>query len=84
MLEIFYHRLFNDEKSKDITFHIHGQLVSAHKCILSTRSSVLRQMFEERWRDRREVNIPHRLVSAHAFRLMLEWLYTGQVTDGWT
>lgn len=75
----FLRRLFQDEKSKDITFHIHGEQISAHKCILSTRSSVLKQMFEERWRDRQEVNIHHRLVSAQAFRLMLEWLYTGQV-----
>jgi len=40
---------------------------------------VLRQMLEERWRNRREVNIHHRLVSGKTFRLMLEWLYTGQV-----
>eukprot|EP00092_Neocalanus_flemingeri_P056552 GFUD01067064.1.p1 GENE.GFUD01067064.1~~GFUD01067064.1.p1 ORF type:complete len:501 (+),score=170.32 GFUD01067064.1:80-1504(+) len=75
----FLRRLLQDEKSKDITFCIHGELISAHKCILSTRSAVLRQMFEGRWRNKREVNIHHRLVSAQAFKQMLEWLYTGQV-----
>jgi ankyrin repeat/BTB/POZ domain-containing protein 1 len=75
----FLRRLFSNDQFKDITFHIHGELVSAHKCILSARSSFLKQQFEERWRGRSEVTLSHRLVSFPAFKGLLEWLYTGQV-----
>ena len=46
----FLRRLFEDETSKDVKFNIHGDEVSAHKFMLSTRSSLLRMMFEEKWK----------------------------------
>ena len=72
-------RLLANTQFKDVTFHIGADSVSAHKCILSARSSFLKQQFEERWRGRSEVSLSDRLVSAEAFRSVLEWLYTGQV-----
>ena len=78
-------RLLANTQFKDVTFHIGVDSVSAHKCILSARSSFLKQQFEERWRGRSEVSLSDRLVSAEAFRSLLEWLYTGQVDLGtWT
>ena len=75
----FLRSLFAHDQFKDVTFHIQGESVSAHKCILSARSSFLKQQFEERWRGRRHVNLSHKLVSFPAFSNLLEWLYTGQV-----
>ena len=75
----FLRSLFANDQFKDVTFHIQGESVSAHKCILSARSSFLKQQFEERWRGRRHVNLSHKLVSFPAFSNLLEWLYTGQV-----
>jgi len=75
----FLRRLFISNNFKDITFHIGGESVSAHKSILSARSTFLKQQFEERWRGRRDVALSHRLVSFPAFCNLLEWLYTGQV-----
>ena len=74
----FLRRLFEDERSKDVTFNIHGETLRAHKFLLSTRSSLLRSLFEERWRSRDTVNLGHREVTSRAFRLLLEYLYTGQ------
>ena len=74
----FLRRLFEDERTKDVTFNIHGDSVQAHKFLLSTRSSLMRSLFEERWRSRDIVNLGHREVSSRAFRLLLEYLYTGQ------
>ena len=74
----FLRRLWQDERSKDVTFNIHGETVRAHKFLLSTRSSLLRNLFEEKWRLRKTVILSHRLVTAQAFRLLLEYLYTGQ------
>ena len=74
----FLRRLFEDGRSKDVTFNIHGDSVRAHKFLLSTRSSLLRSLFEERWRTRDTVNLGHREVTSRAFRLLLEYLYTGQ------
>jgi len=75
----FLRRLLANPQYKDITFYIKGEAISAHKCILSARSSFLKQQFEERWRGRNVVTLSSRLVSLPAFRNLLEWLYTGQV-----
>ena len=53
-----------------------------HRFLLSTRSAHLRAMFEGKWRDRAVVTLGHRQVTCRAFRLLLEYLYTGQVCWG--
>jgi len=75
----FLRRLLANDQFKDIVFHIDGESVSAHKSILSARSSFLKQQIEERWQGRKEVNLSRRLVSLPAFKNLMEWLYTGQV-----
>jgi len=75
----FLRRLFEDEVSKDVNFHVHGDEIRAHKFFLSTRSTLFKQMFEEKWKNRDNIVLGHRLVSCHAFNLMLEYIYTGQV-----
>ena len=75
----FLRRLFEDESSKDVNFHVHGDEIRAHKFFLSTRSTLFKQMFEEKWKNRDNIVLGHRLVSGHAFNLMLEYIYTGQV-----
>ena len=74
----FLRRLWQEERGKDVTFTIHGETVGAHKFLLCTRSSMLRKMFEEKWRDRERVTLANRMVTSQAFKLLLEYLYTGQ------
>jgi len=75
----FLRRLYEDEVSKDVKFNVHGEEVNGHKFMLSTRSSLFRMMFEEKWKYRDVVNLGHRQVTCHAFKLLLEYIYTGQV-----
>ena len=42
----FLRRLWGDEASKDVVFSVHGEEVRGHRFLLSTRSPLLRTMFE--------------------------------------
>jgi len=75
----FLRRLWAEEGGKDVVFSVHGEEVTGHRFLLSTRSAHLRAMFEGKWRDRAVVTLGHRQVTCRAFRLLLEYLYTGQV-----
>ena len=75
----FLRRLWAAEGGKDVVFSVHGEQVTGHRFLLSTRSAHLRAMFEGKWRDRAVVTLGHRQVTCRAFRLLLEYLYTGQV-----
>jgi len=75
----FLRRLWGDEASKDVVFSVHGEEVRGHRFLLSTRCPQLRMMFEERWKGRNVVTLGNRHITAHAFKLLLEYIYTGQV-----
>ena len=93
----FLRRLWGDEASKDVVFSVHGEEVRGHRFLLSTRCPQLRTMFEvilatksflcslsntqERWKGRNIVTLGNRHVTSHAFKLLLEYIYTGQVTQ---
>ncbi|XP_023345511.1 ankyrin repeat and BTB/POZ domain-containing protein 1 [Eurytemora carolleeae] len=78
----FLRRLFEDETYNDITFSIHGVKISAHRCILSTRSHFFTQQLETRWKTKKNVILNKKEISPLAFRYILEWMYTGQVKSG--
>jgi len=74
----FLRRLFEDENDKDIVFYVHGQPVSAHRCILAARSEFFAQQLETRWKGKPEVYLNKKEISYHSFKSLLEWLYTAQ------
>jgi len=74
----FLRRLLEDENHKDIVFIVHGNHISAHRCILAARSEFFAQQLETRWRGKREVVLNKKQISFPAFQALLEWLYTAQ------
>ncbi len=53
-----------DEEHKDFAFNLSaGEVVAAHKFILSSRSDYFKQQFLNRWKDRRKANIASQLVT---------------------
>lgn len=63
----------------DIEFHVHGTIFRAHRCVLSVRCEYFADMFRTKWAGRRKVSINHHLVSADAFEVLLQFLYTGNL-----
>jgi len=53
---------------QDIVFNIRGELLPAHRCILSARSPYFAELFRTRWKGRKEVYLKHKMVSALSFR----------------
>ena len=75
----FLRVMLEDEASKDVTFSIHGEVIRGHRFLLSSRSALMKTMLEGKWRHRDTVTIGHKAVTSRAFRLLLEYIYTGQV-----
>ena len=48
---------------EDVTFHVHGEKIPAHRCILSARSPYFAESFRSRWQNRKDIVIKHQLVS---------------------
>ena len=46
----------------DVIFHIHGEKIPAHRCVLSARSSYFAELFRTRWKGRRDIVLKHKLV----------------------
>jgi len=74
----FLRRLLEEDKLTDLTFNIHGDNISVHRCILSARSQFFTNQLETRWKGKTEVNLNKKEISAAAFRAVIQWLYTGQ------
>lgn len=74
-------KLYESEDFNDVTVTCGKRDFKVHKCILVSRSTVLKSIFENEW----EVNIPktitHQLngIDPEAFRLFLKFLYTGTI-----
>ncbi|CAH3196418.1 unnamed protein product, partial [Porites evermanni] len=75
----FLRRCLEDSPYADVCFLVHGEPVNAHRVILSARSSYFAHMFETKWRDRRIIELKHRLVKPSAFRAIIQYLYTSRV-----
>ena len=60
-------RCLEDSPYADVCFLVHGEPVNAHRVILSARSSYFAHMFETKWRDRRIIELKHRLVRQSAW-----------------
>lgn len=47
----------------DVTFIVHGYKIHAHRCILSARCAYFADMFQKKWKDRKNIHLTNRLVS---------------------
>ncbi|CAA3008193.1 regulatory NPR5-like [Olea europaea subsp. europaea] len=77
--------LINGQAFSDVTFSVEGRLVHAHRCILAARSLFFRKFFcTAPPSSPRGSNSPAIItvdsVSYEAFLLMLQFLYSGQVS----
>lgn len=84
--------LINGQAFSDVTFSVEGRLVHAHRCILAARSLFFRKFFcgpdtpsgsdpsGPRVLNSRSGVIPVNSVGYEVFLLMLQFLYSGQVS----
>lgn len=77
---INHFRLLESGQYADVRFIVHGVELLAHKCVLVARSDYFYEMFSSRWRFRDVVHLRHPLVNPDAFRAVLSYLYTGQLS----
>ncbi|KAI3874988.1 hypothetical protein MKW98_019561 [Papaver atlanticum] len=84
--------LINGQAFSDVTFSVEGRLVHAHKCILAARSIFFRKFFSEsssptsdspngtHVSSSPQTVIPVNSIGYEVFLLMLQFLYSGQVS----
>eukprot|EP00899_Mesostigma_viride_P012907 jgi/Mesvir1/21617/Mv04040-RA.1 len=73
--------LFDSEEFKDVTFLVDGETVSAHKLILCARSPVFKAMLTGPMREGSENRITIPEVRMEVFKILLRFVYTGQVDE---
>ena len=74
-----FEELFQNKTSSDVTFHVRGREIGAHKSILVARSPVFAAMFQHPTKENLSgvVEIPD--IEPEVFQEFLRYIYTGQV-----
>ncbi|XP_068191257.1 ankyrin repeat and BTB/POZ domain-containing protein 1 isoform X1 [Antennarius striatus] len=75
----FLHMLMEQGQYSDVKFLVHGQIVTAHRFVLSARSEYFTEMFETKWKGKSLITLKHPLVNPAAFRAILQYVYTGRM-----
>lgn len=75
----FMRRMLEVGGYEDISFIIHGQRFSAHRCVLAARCRYFADLFTSKWEDRSEIWLKNKLISPHAFKSLLQFLYTARL-----
>lgn len=55
-------RLLEQGQHSDVKFLVHGQIFTAHRCVLSARSEYFTDMFESKWKGKNLITLKHPLV----------------------
>ena len=63
----------------DVTLIIDGDEFPAHKCVLASSSDYFNKMFTVEMKEKYEKKIEIKGITADVFRLMFEWMYTGEI-----
>ncbi len=58
----FCRRLLEQGQHSDVKFLVHGQIFTAHRCVLSARSEYFTDMFETKWKGKNLITLKHPLV----------------------
>lgn len=58
----FRYRLLEQGQHSDVNFLVHGQIFTAHRCVLSARSEYFTDMFETKWKGKNMITLKHPLV----------------------
>lgn len=75
----FLHMLLEQGQHSDVKFQVHGQIFTAHRCILSARSEYFTDMFETKWKGKNVITLKHPLINPAAFGAILQYCYTGRM-----
>ncbi len=78
-LRAYLQRMRDDELSHDVVFVVNGQRIPAHRCLVAAASPVLRSMLTNGMKETRQRDIVLREVHADAFRVVLDYMYAGQM-----
>eukprot|EP00744_Colponema_vietnamica_P003773 GILI01005726.1.p1 GENE.GILI01005726.1~~GILI01005726.1.p1 ORF type:complete len:497 (+),score=112.38 GILI01005726.1:197-1687(+) len=73
--------LLNNSEFSDVTFVVEGRPIPAHKAILAAQCAQFRAMFLNGMKESSETQITIPSWSYSSFLSMLEFLYTGSVSD---
>ncbi|KAL5007309.1 hypothetical protein ScPMuIL_016115 [Solemya velum] len=74
LYEEFLGRLLKKGMYDDVFFHIHDSVFSAHKCILSARCPRFAELFQERWKGRKDIHLTHKLVRPWEVEIEVEYI----------
>jgi len=75
-----YRTLVDNQKFSDILFLVQGSPIYAHKVILYTRSDYFRPLIDNGMKESQMNQIELNDITPSLFRLILEYIYTGQVS----
>jgi len=73
--------MFKDPKFTDITLKCQDKVLPCHRIILSSSSSVFERMFETNMAEAKSGEVEIEDMSASTLERLLEFTYTGEVTD---
>ena len=74
-----YGKLVEDGDLADVVFVVEGERFPAYCCVLAARSEYFRGLFKSGMQDGGTKEVPYEDVSASAFRVLLRFLYTGEL-----
>uniref|UniRef100_UPI0037E8113F ankyrin repeat and BTB/POZ domain-containing protein 1 isoform X1 n=2 Tax=Semicossyphus pulcher TaxID=241346 RepID=UPI0037E8113F len=75
----FLHMLLEQGQYGDVKFLVHGQIFTAHRCVLCARSEYFTDMFETKWKGKNLITLKHPLINPAAFGAILQYFYTGRM-----
>lgn len=61
----FFLRILEQGQHSDVKFLVHGQIFTAHRCVLSARSEYFTHMFETKWKGKNLITLKHPLVGTN-------------------
>lgn len=64
---LYIYRLLEQGQHSDVKFLVHGQIFTAHRCILSARSEYFTRMFETKWVGKNLITLKHPLVDKNPY-----------------
>lgn len=79
LYEEFLRRLLDTGMYADVYFHLNGEVIPAHKSILSARCPYFATLFRNRWLGRQNIKLKHYLIQPSILKSIFQYLYTGRL-----